>query len=299
MPELPDIVVYIEHLDRLLKGQTLRKIRISSPFVLRSWDPPLETAENRGVVSLRRMGKRIVFCLEDDIFVLIHLMVAGRLRWRPPGAEIPGKVGLAAFDFPAGTLLVTEAGTKKRASLHLARGEPALRKLDPGGLEVLEADLESFSRALHSETHTLKRALSDPRIFSGIGNAFSDEILHAARLSPLRRTDQMGAEETQRLFEAVRGTLSHWTDHLRQEAGSKFPERVTAFRKEMKTHGRYRQPCADCGTPIQRIVYAENETNYCPVCQTGGRILSDRALSRLLKADWPRTVEELEDLYRK
>jgi formamidopyrimidine-DNA glycosylase len=259
----------------------------------------LRAAENRRVISLRRLGKRIVFCLEGEIFLLIHLMVAGRLRWRPPGTGIPGRVGLAAFDFPAGTLLVTEAGTKKRASMHLAQGESALKGFDPGGLEVLEADLETFTQALHSESHTLKRALSDPRIFSGIGNAYSDEILHAARLSPLRRTDQMSAEETRRLFEAVRSTLAYWTSRLRQEAGSDFPEKVTAFREGMKTHGRYRQPCTDCGAPIQRIVYAEKETNYCPECQTGGRILADRSLSRLLRADWPQTVEELEELYRK
>ncbi len=299
MPELPDIVVYIEHLEKLLDGQTLHRIRVLSPFVVRTWDPPLQAVEGKKITSLRRLGKRIVLCLEDDLFLLIHLMIAGRLRWRPPGAAVPGKMGLAAFDFAGGTLLLTEAGTKKRASLHLVKGESGLQRLDPGGLEVLEADLESFAAALCAETHTLKRALSDPRIFSGIGNAYSDEILHAARLSPLRRTDQLDPVDIGRLYEAVRSTLTYWTDRLRRETSSGFPEKVTAFRDGMKAHGKYKQPCADCGTPIQRIVYAENETNYCPMCQTGGKILADRALSRLLKEDWPRTIEELENLHRR
>ena len=298
MPELPDVVLYIEHLDKRIRGSTLERVRVASPFLVRSWDPPMGEAEGRRVLSLRRVGKRIVFCLEEDLFLVLHLMVAGRLRWRPAGAAIPKKMGLAAFDFPDGTLLLTEAGTRKRASLHLVRGTAALSRHDPGGLEVLEASLDDFSRALRSESHTLKRALSDPRILSGIGNAYSDEILHAARLSPLKRTDQLDVDEVRRLFKATRSILNEWTERLRREAGPDFPEKVAAFREGMRVHGRYRQPCPDCGKLIQRIVYAENETNYCPSCQTGGRILADRALSRLLKADWPRTIEELEDLYR-
>ncbi len=299
MPELPDIVVYIEHIDRRIRGNPLVRVRVSSPFLVRSWDPPIHEAEGRTVLSLRRIGKRIVFCLDGELFLVLHLMIAGRLRWKPVGTAIPGKIGLAAFDFPNGSLLLTEAGTRKRASLHLVRGEEALRRHDPGGQEVLDMDLAAFARALRSESHTLKRALSDPRIFSGIGNAYSDEILHAARLSPMKRTDQLTPEETGRLFDAARGTLLEWTERLRRETGADFPEKVTAFREGMRTHGRYRKPCPDCGTPIQRIVYAENETNYCPACQTGGKILADRALSRLLREDWPRTLEELEEMYEK
>lgn len=297
MPELPDVVLYIEHLERRILGRKLECVRIASPFLVRSWDPPIGESQGKCVLSLRRLGKRIVFCLEDDLYLVLHLMIAGRLRWRPAGTAIPKKLGLAAFDFPDGTLLLTEAGTRKRASIHLVRGTAALGRLDPGGLEVLETGFDDFSRALRSEVHTLKRALSDPRILSGIGNAYSDEILHAARLSPLKRTDQLDAEEMGRLFEATRSVLAEWIDRLRRETGGDFPEKVTAFREGMRAHGRYRKPCPDCGTPIQRIVYAANETNYCPSCQTGGRILADRALSRLLKNDWPRTIEELEGLY--
>ncbi len=299
MPELPDIVVYVEHLERLLTGEILERVRVWSPFLLRSWNPSLQEAEGRRVIEMRRLGKRIVFSLEGGLFMLLHLMIAGRLQWRKAGAGKAGKVALAAFDFAHGTLLLIEPGTKKRAALYLVKGEDELKMHDPGGLEVLESGVEEFSRALASEPHTLKRALTDPRIFSGIGNVYSDEILHAARLSPLKRSNQLSAQETRRLFDAVRSTLTEWTERLRREAGSNFPEKVTAFREGMKAHGRYRKPCPDCGTPIQRIVHAENETNYCPGCQTGGRLLADRALSRLLKEDWPRTMEELENLYQK
>ncbi len=299
MPELPDVVVYLEHLERRVGGEVLERLRIASPFLVRTWDPPLGEAVGKRVLSLRRIGKRIVFCLESDLFLILHLMVAGRLRWKSRGAPIPGKVGLAAFDFAGGSVILTEAGTKRRSALHLVRGVESLKQFDPGGLEVLEADLASFSGALRRESHTLKRALTDPRILSGIGNAYSDEILHAARLAPLKRTDQLTEQEVRRLYEAARETLALWTKRLRDAAGAEFPEKVTAFRDGMSVHGRHRQPCPDCGAPIQRIVYAENETNYCPTCQTGGRILADRALSRLLKADWPRTLEELENLYRK
>jgi formamidopyrimidine-DNA glycosylase len=299
MPELPDITVYIEHLDRLVQGCALDKIRIASPFLLRTYDPPIAAAQGRKIQSLQRLGKRIVLNLEPDLHLILHLMIAGRLRWQKVGAPIPGKVGLAAFDFESGTLILTEAGSKKRASLHLVRGREALLEHDPGGLEVLESESAGFMRALKRENHTLKRALTDPRLFSGIGNAYSDEILHAAGLSPLKRTDQVNEEEAKRLFHASRMVLQGWTDRLRAEAGSGFPSKVTAFRKGMKVHGRHRQPCPDCGTQVQRIVYAENETNYCPGCQTGGKILADRSLSRLLREDWPRTMEELENLYRK
>ncbi len=299
MPELPDVVVYIEHMDRLIRGSPLLRVRMSSPFLVRSWDPPIQEAEGKKVLALRRLGKRIVFCLEGDLFLLLHLMIAGRLRWRSPGTAVPRKIGLAAFDFSGGSLILTEAGTRKRASLHLVRGEEALHRHNPGGLEVLNADLQAFARALHGESHTLKRALTDPHIFSGIGNAYSDEILHAARLSPMKRTDQLSPDETGRLFDAARSTLREWIERLRMETGTDFPEKVTALREGMRAHGRYRKPCPDCGTPIQRIVYAETETNYCPACQTGGRILADRALSRLLREDWPRSLEELEEMYQK
>jgi len=294
MPELPDIVVYVEHLERRLAGAVFLGARVRSPNLLRTAVPPLESARDRRVLGVRRMGKRIVLALEGELALVLHLMIAGRLRWKEAGAKLPGRIGLAALDFTPGTLLVTEAGTRQRASLHLVEGTAALRALDPGGLEVLEADLAAFRAALLREDHTLKRALTDPRLFSGIGNAYSDEILHRARLSPLQRTPRLADEESARLFAAVRTTLTEWTGRLRRESGDAFPEKVTAFREGMAVHGRWRKACPDCGSPVQRIVYAENETNYCARCQTGGRLLADRALSRLLKADWPRTLEELE-----
>jgi formamidopyrimidine-DNA glycosylase len=296
MPELPDVVVYIESLDSRLRGQVLGKVRLASPFLVRSYDPPLAAAVGRRVRGFRRLGKRIVFVLEGELYLVLHLMIAGRLRWRDPGAGIPGRIGLAAIDFPVGTLLLTEAGTKRRASLYVVAGEEGLASHDPGGVEVLDCTLESFTRALLRESHTLKRALTDPRLFSGIGNAYSDEILHAARLSPLRRTDQLDESEVLRLFEAARATLAAWLAVLRRDAEAGFPEGVTAFRDGMAVHGRYRLPCPNCATPVQRVRYADNETNYCPACQTGGRVLADRSLSRLLREDWPRTLEELEAL---
>ena len=296
MPELPDIELYLDHLRTRLVGHSLLAFRLSSPFLLRTVDPPPSSLAGKRVVHLRRMGKRIVFGLEDDVFIVLHLMIAGRLHWKPAGTRIQGKVGLAAFDFPRGTLTLTEASTRKRAALHVVRGEAALAAHDPGGIEVLDLDLRAFHAALVRERHTLKRTLTDPRIFSGIGNAYSDEILHRARLSPVRMTDQLDGAESARLWEATRATLVDWTERLRREAGDDFPEGVTAFRPEMAVHGRYRQPCPDCGTPVQRIRYAENETNYCPRCQTEGIVLADRSLSRLLKDDWPRRIEELEEL---
>ena len=295
MPELPDVVVYLEALRTRIEGRVLEGVRLASPFLLRSVDPPLSACAGRRVVGLRRLGKRIVIALEGDLFLVIHLMVAGRLRWKEAGAKVPGKLGLAAFDFESGTLLLTEAGSKKRASLHVAAGEAALAAHDRGGLEVLDADLTAFAEALRRETHTLKRTLTDPRLLSGIGNAYSDEILHRARLSPFKLTDALTDEEIERLFEASRDVLNEWTRRLRDEAGEGFPEKVTAFRKEMAVHGRHRQPCPVCGSPVQRIVYSSNETNYCATCQTGGKLLADRALSRLLRKDWPRTLEELEE----
>ena len=295
MPELPDIVVYLEALGRRVIGERLERVRLASPFLLRSVDPPLADTFGKRVLELRRMGKRIVFVLEDDLFLVLHLMVSGRLRWGEAGAKIPGKLGLAAFDFSSGTMLLTEASSKKRASLHVARGAAGLAQFDRGGLEPLDSDLASFRRVLLSENHTLKRSLTDPTLFSGIGNAYSDEILHRARLSPVRLTNKLGDEEIARLHRAVREVLVEWTERLRAQTGDGFPEKVTAFRPEMAVHGRYRLPCPVCGSPVQRIVYAENETNYCPVCQTGGKLLADRALSRLLHGDWPRTLEELEE----
>jgi formamidopyrimidine-DNA glycosylase len=294
VPELPDITVYCESLAARIVGIELQRIRVTGPNLLRSVDPPLEAAEGRTANEVRRLGKRIVIALADDLFLVIHLMIAGRLHWRPPGAKVPGKVGLAAFQFATGTLLLTEAAKAKRASLHLVRGEAALRSLDPGGLEPLEAGLEAFRTALARGNHTLKRALTDPQAFSGIGNAYSDEILHRARLSPLALASRLSTAETERLHAATRAVLSDWTERLRRETGTGFPERVTAFREGMAVHGRFKQPCPDCGAPVQRIVYAEHETNYCARCQTGGRLLADRALSRLLKADWPKTLEEME-----
>jgi formamidopyrimidine-DNA glycosylase len=296
LPEYPDITVYHEHLAALLVGKRLERVRLASPFFLRSVDPPIREAEGQRVTGLSRLGKRIVVRLESASFLVVHLMIAGRLRWRPRGTKLVGKVGLAAFDFESGTLLVTEASSKKRASLHFVRDEAALRAHDPGGLEILENDLASFRAALARESHTLKRALTDPRLFSGIGNAYSDEILHRARLSPVKLTRQLDDAETARLFEATRSTLLEWTERLRGEAGPRFPEKVTAFREGMAVHGRYRLPCPECGAPVQRITYAENETNYCARCQTGGKLLADRSLSRLMKEDWPRTLEEMEEV---
>jgi formamidopyrimidine-DNA glycosylase len=298
MPELPDVVVYIEALERRIVGQTLQRIRLASPFLLRSVEPPITEAFRKPVLGLRRLGKRIVIDLEGDLHLVIHLMIAGRFHWKQPGAAVARKLGLAAFDFPTGTLLLTEAGTKKRASLHLVRGEEALKEHERGGLEVLEANLASFREALTRENHTLKRSLTDPRLFSGIGNAYSDEVLHAAKLSPVKQTRQLSQEEIERLYHATRRTLAEWVERLRRDAKENFPEKVTAFRKDMAVHGKYKKPCPVCGSPVQRIVYAENETNYCATCQTGGRLLADRALSRLLKADWPKTLEEMEELRR-
>ncbi len=293
MPELPDIVVYLERLAPLILNQPLERIVIRSPFVLRSVTPAIAEAQGKRVVGLRRLGKRIVLRLEDDLFLVLHLMIAGRLRWRPPGTRPSGRLGLAALEFPAGVLLLTEAGTKRRASMHLVRGAAALSDFERGGLEVLETDLTTFKDRLMSENHTLKRALTDPRLFSGIGNAYSDEILHRARLSPLTFTRKLSQEEIARLFDAVGATLLEWVERLRAEVDV-FPEKVTAFREGMAVHGRYRQPCPVCGTPVQRIRYADNETNYCARCQTGGRLLADRALSRLLREDWPRSIDEIE-----
>ena len=295
MPELPDVTVYVEALRARVVGQPLERIRLQSPFLLRSVEPPIGTVAGRAVRAVDRLAKRIVLALDGDLFLVLHLMIAGRLHWRPPGARLPGKLGVAAFDFPNGTLTLTEAGTKKRAALHLVAGRTALATSDPGGLEVLDADLAAFRMALARERHTLKRALTDPRLLAGIGNAYSDEILHRARLSPVRMTDALTLEEMARLFEATRNTLSDWIERLRAEAGGDFPEGVSAFRPGMAVHGRFGQPCPNCGAPVQRIVHAENETNYCAGCQTGGRLLADRALSRLLRQDWPRTLEELEE----
>jgi formamidopyrimidine-DNA glycosylase len=294
MPELPDLAVYVEALEARVLGRTLTGARLASPFLLRTAAPPLSSALGRAVRGVRRLGKRLVLSLEGDLHLALHLMIAGRLHWKAPGAALPGRVGLLALDFPSGTLTLTEAGSKRRAALHLVEGEAALRALDRGGLEPLEADLPAFAAALRRENHTLKRALTDPSLFAGIGNAYSDELLHRARLSPVALTSSLDDEAVARLFEATRATLREWTDRLRREAAGGFPEKVTAFREGMAVHGRFRRPCPDCGTLVQRIVRADNEVNYCPRCQTGGRILSDRSLARLLKADWPRTVEELE-----
>jgi formamidopyrimidine-DNA glycosylase len=299
MPELPDIVVYIEALESRILCQTLDAVRIVSPFLLRTATPPLADASGKRVIHLRRLGKRICIGLEDDLWLILHLMIAGRLHWRSHGVKISPPRGLAAFDFPSGSLLWTEAGSQKRASLHVVLGEGGLRTLDPGGLEVLDANPEQFAAALLSANHTLKRALTDPRLFSGIGNAYSDEILFEAKLSPLALTQKLSVPEIKRLYEAIRANLTHWTDQLRAEAAGKFPEKVTAFRDGMAVHGRYKLPCPRCGTKIQRIRYASNETNYCPTCQTAGKLLADRALSRLLREDWPRSLDELELLTSK
>ncbi len=294
MPELPDIMLYLEQLAPRILDQTLERVVVRNPFVLRSFDPPISEAAGKRVLGLRRMGKRIVFVLEGELFLVFHLMIAGRFRWRAPGTKPSGKLGLAALEFPSGVLLLTEAGTKRRASIHLVSGADSLAQFDRGGLEVLESDLASFSDRLISENHTLKRALTDPRLFSGIGNAYSDEILHRARLSPMTLTRRLKEEEIARLYDATRFTLEDWIERLRRDAGDRFPEKVTAFREDMAVHGRYKLPCPDCGTPVQRIRYADNETNYCARCQTGGRLLADRAMSRLLKEDWPRSIDEVE-----
>jgi formamidopyrimidine-DNA glycosylase len=296
VPELPDVTVYVEALRDRVEGRPLERVRLGSPFLLRTVEPPLSAFAGRRVEAVSRLGKRIVLAFEGDLLLAIHLMVAGRLHWRPPGAKLPGKAGLAAFDFPDGTLTLTEAGSTRRAALHALAGRDGLAALDRGGLEPLEATPAAFRQALLRENHTLKRALTDPRLLAGIGGAYSDEILHRARLSPLQLTSHLDDGELERLRLATRQVLSEWTERLRRDAGGEFPEGVTAFREGMAVHGRHRQPCPACGTAVQRIVHAENETDYCPRCQTGGRILSDRSLSRLLKDDWPRTVEEMEAL---
>jgi len=296
MPELPDITVYIEALEERISGAELQKIRLASPFLVRTTTPRHTDAEGRTVRRIRRVGKRIAIGFDGELWLVLHLMIAGRLHWAKPGAKLPGKRGVAAFDFSTGCVVLTEAGSQKRASLHMATGEDGIRQLDPGGLEVLEATPEQFAAALRSANHTLKRSLTDPRLFSGIGNAYSDEILHRARLSPVALTQRLGDEDAARLHEATRGTLLDWIDRLRREAAGRFPEKVTAFREGMAVHGRHGLPCPDCGAKVQRIRYAANETNYCAVCQTGGRLLADRSLSRLLREDWPRTLEELEAL---
>jgi formamidopyrimidine-DNA glycosylase len=299
MPELPDIAVYITALESRIVGQPLVRVRLASPFLLRTAQPPIGSVEGRVARELRRIGKRIAIRVDGDLWLVLHLMIAGRLHWRPPGTKLAGRHSLAAFDFPNGSLVLTEAGTKHRASLHVLAGEEGLRSVDPGGIEIFESDLNSFREALTFENRTLKRALTDPRLVSGIGNAYSDEILHAAQLSPITLTRKLEPHEWERLFAATRQTLKVWIDRLRSEAEAGFPEKVTAFRKEMAVHGRYGQPCPRCGEKIQRIRYADNETNYCARCQTGGKVLADRALSRLLGSDWPRTLEELEALKRR
>jgi formamidopyrimidine-DNA glycosylase len=294
MPELPDIVVYIEAIAARIAGQKLERVRLLNPFLLRTADPPISAVEGRRVVGLRRIGKRIVIEFEGALFLVLHLMVAGRLRWSTTSSKAPGRIGLAVLEFSSGSLVFTEAGTKRRASLHLVRGAEALQRFDSGGLDVLAVDQATFASRLRAENHTLKRALTDPHILSGIGNAYSDEILHRAKLSPILLTSQLGDEELTRLHAATKAVLTEWTLRLRQEAGQAFPDKVTAFRDAMAVHGRHGQPCPVCGAPVQRIVYADNETNYCARCQTGGRILADRALSRLLKKSWPRNIDELD-----
>jgi formamidopyrimidine-DNA glycosylase len=294
VPELPDILVYIDALASRIVGEKLERVRLLNPFLLRTADPPISAIEGRTVIGLRRIGKRIVIEFEHGLFLVLHLMVVGRLRWSTESSKAPGRIGLAILEFSSGSLVLTEAGTKRRASLHLVQGEEALKRFDPGGLEVLDVDRAAFALRLKAENHTLKRALTDPHIFSGIGNAYSDEILHRARLSPIVLTSHLTNEEVARLYEATRAILTEWTEQLRREAGEAFPDKVTAFRDAMAVHGRHGQPCPVCGAPVQRIVYADNDTNYCARCQTGGRILADRALSRLLKKSWPRNIDELE-----
>ena len=298
MPELPDLELYVDHLKRRVLGQRLERVRVAGWNLVRTTDPPLEAAAGRMVEGIRRVGKRLVFALEGGPFLALHLMISGRLHWRAAGIAIPKRVGLAAFDFAAGTLLLTEASTKQRAALHLLRDDAALAALDAGGIEPLSMSVEALAATLARETHTLKRALTDPALFAGIGNSYSDEILHRARLSPFKRTSQLDADERSRLHAAIVGVLTEWRDRLAAEQGDAFPEKVTAFRPGMAVHGRYRQPCPDCGAPVQRVVYAENEMNYCARCQTAGRLLADRGLSRLLRDDWPRTLEELEERKR-
>jgi len=293
MPELPDITIYLEALERRILGQRLGEVRINSPFVLRTFEPPLKSVEGKTVRELKRLGKRIAIGLDDEFWLVLHLMIAGRLHWKPPGARLAGKSSLTAFDFPHGTLVLTEAGSKRRAALYLIQGTDTLAEHDPGGLDVFSASGEEFDAVLRRENHTLKRSLTDPHLFSGIGNAFSDEILHRARLSPLLLTQKLTPAEAERLLAATQTVLREWTDRLRAQTGDGFPEKVTAFRPEMAVHGQFGQPCPVCGAPVQRIRYADNETNYCPGCQTGGRILADRSLSRLLKDDWPRHLDEL------
>lgn len=295
MPEFPDLELYLCALTPRVMGQPLERVRLGSPFVLRSVEPPLSGTFGRKLVGLRRIGKRLVFELEGELFIVIHLMIAGRLQWKAAGAKIPGRAGLAAFDFPGGTLLLTEVSTKKRASIHVVSGEAALRTFDRGGLDVMKAHLDDFATRVRLENHTLKRTLTDPRLFAGIGNAYSDEILHRAKLSPVKQTKTLTGEELSRLFEATRTVLSEWFERLRKETGEAWPEKVTAFRPEMAVHGKHKQPCPVCGSAVQRIVHADNETNYCPRCQTGGKLLADRSLSRLLKEDWPSSVDELEE----
>jgi formamidopyrimidine-DNA glycosylase len=299
MPELPDIAAYISALEPRVAGRPLEHVRLASPFLLRTAQPPLASAEGRTVRELRRVGKRIAIGLENDLWLAVHLMIAGRLHWKAPGVKLSGRQSLAAFDFPNGSLVLTEAGTKHRASLHVVSGEEGLRSLDAGGIDVFSSDIDSFRAALTAENHTLKRALTDPRLLSGIGNAYSDEILHAARLSPITLTHKLTPDEWERLFAATKDTLNLWIQRLRVEAETGFPEKVTAFRKDMAVHGRYGQPCPRCGDKVLRIRYADKETNYCARCQTGGKVLADRSLSRLLGSDWPRTLEELEALKRR
>jgi len=299
MPELPDITAYITALEPRILGQKLEHVRLGSVFLLRSVDPPLSSVEGRTVTSLRRIGKRIAIGVEGDLWLVLHLMIAGRLHWKPAQAKIAGRNALAAFDFSTGTLTLTEAGSKRRASLYIVRGEESLRSIDPGGIEIFSTDLDGFRAALSQENRTLKRALTDPRLISGVGNAYSDEILHAAQLSPVTLTSKLKPEDWRRLFDCTRSVMTLWMDRLVTEAKKKFPEGVTAFRPEMAVHGRFNQPCPRCGEKIQRIRYADNETNYCARCQTGGKVLADRSLSRLLGSDWPRTLDELEALKRK
>jgi formamidopyrimidine-DNA glycosylase len=298
MPELPDIELYRHALRSRVVGQVLERVRLASPFVLRSVDPPIGAVGGKRVLDVRRLGKRVVFGLEDDLYIILHLMIAGRLRWKPPGHKIPGRMGLGAFDFENGTLLLTEVSKKKRAALYVCRRERALLEHDPGGVEPLEIDHDDFRDGLVERNHTVKRALTDPRIFSGIGNAYSDEILHRAKLAPLIWTQRLTEEQIRRLYDATQEVLSEWVTRLIDQHGDDFPEKVTAFRPEMAAHGKYGEPCPECGDPIQRIVFADRETNYCATCQTGGKLLADRALSRLLKGDWPRSLEELESLRR-
>ena len=299
MPELPDITAYIAALEPRVLGRPLEHVRLASPFLLRTVDPPLHSLEAQHVIELRRVGKRIAFGFEDDLWLVLHLMIAGRLHWRAAGAKLAGRNQLAALDFPQGSLVLTEAGAKRRASLHVLKGKEALQAIDPGGIDIFAANLDDFRAALTAENRTLKRALTDPRILSGIGNAYSDEILHAAQLSPIALTHKLSPEEWERLYSATRSTLQHWINELVSEAQNKFPEKVTAFRDDMAVHGKFGQPCPRCGEKIQRIRYADNETNYCARCQTGGKVLADRSLSRLLGKDWPRTLEELEALKRR